>query len=71
SRFLKALGSVEPLESAEIDPTDELAPGQRVFHATWGAGTVVSSDDESVTLDFGNAGQRTLLRAYATLRRAQ
>lgn len=71
SRFLTALGSVEPLESAEIDPTDELAPGHRVFHATWGAGTVVSSDDESVTLDFGNAGQRTLLRAYATLRRAQ
>jgi hypothetical protein len=70
NRFLAELGPVETRESAQIDPTEPLALGQLVFHATWGAGTVVASDPSSVTVDFGNAGKRTLLRAYATLRHA-
>ncbi len=70
NRFLEELGSVSPLESSEIDPTETLEVGCHVFHATWGAGTVIVSDTESVTVDFGSAGERTLLRAYAKLRHA-
>jgi hypothetical protein len=70
-RFLAELGPVEPMQSAEIGPTDPLVEGQRVFHATWGAGVVVAVDDERIRVDFGSAGSRLLLRAHATLRRAE
>lgn len=71
NRFLAQLGWVEPVESSQIEPSEPLAVGAHVFHATWGAGAVVASDPESVTIDFGSAGQRTLLRAYATLRHVE
>jgi len=70
TRFLAELGSVQPMEPSEISVTEVLEPGDCVFHASWGAGTVVTADDESATIDFGSAGTRTLLRAFATLRRA-
>jgi hypothetical protein len=69
-RFLAELGSVESMEPSMIGTTEPLGIGDGVFHASWGAGTVIAANDESVTIDFGSAGTRTLLRALATLRRA-
>lgn len=68
-KFLTELGSLQHMEPAEIGRTDPLEIGESVFHANWGAGVVVASTDESVTVDFGSAGTRTLLRALTTLRR--
>ena len=70
ARFLAGLGPVQRMEASEIDTTATLEPGERVFHASWGVGIVVASNDESTTIDFGSAGTRTLLRAFATLRHA-
>lgn len=70
TRFLAELGSVQRMETSEIDMTGPLEPGERLFHASWGIGTVIAANDESVTIDFGSAGTRTLLRAFATLRHA-
>ena len=70
TRFLAELGSVGHMQTAEIDVTEPLVAGDRVFHASWGAGIVVAANEESVTIDFGSAGTRTLLRALATLRHA-
>jgi len=68
-RFVDELGPVHEMEHAEIGTTEKLHVGDSVFHARWGAGAVLESGDESVTIDFGSAGTRTLLRAYTTLRR--
>lgn len=70
SRFLAELGSVQRMEPSEIGIAEQLERGDHVFHASWGAGTVVTADDASATIDFGSAGTRTLLRSLATLRRA-
>ncbi len=70
TRFLEELGSVQHMETSEVGTTDLLGVGDRVFHASWGAGVVIASGEDSVTIDFGSAGTRTLLRALATLRRA-
>jgi len=69
-RFLAELGSVEGMQPSMIGSAEPLGIGDCVFHASWGAGTVIAANDESVTIDFGSAGTRTLLRALATLRRA-
>ncbi len=71
TRFLAELGSVQHMEPSEIGVNDPLASGDRVFHASWGAGVVVSTNHESATIDFGSAGTRTLLRSLTTLRRAR
>lgn len=71
NRFLAALGPVEHLEPAEVSARDSLEAGDRVFHASWGTGTVVSATAEAATIDFGSAGTRTLLRSLTTLRRAE
>lgn len=68
-RFIEALGPVTSLEEAEIVASDPLPVGASVFHASWGAGTVISVQGDTATIDFGNAGTRTLLRELATLRR--
>ncbi len=70
TRFLAELGSVQLMEPSEIGVAEPLEPGDRVFHASWGAGQVIAADDESATIDFGSAGTRTLLRTFAKLRRA-
>jgi len=70
-RFRDELGPVHEMEHSEIGATEPLHVDDAVFHARWGAGTVIASDDESVTIDFGSAGTRTLLRKYSTLRRAE
>ena len=70
TRFLEALGPVHHMEPSEIGATEPLAVDDCVFHASWGAGVVIATSDESVTIDFGSAGTRTLLRSLATLRRA-
>ena len=69
TRFLAELGPVQAMESAEIGVAESLDVGDRVFHARWGAGVVSAVNDESATIDFGSAGERTLLRSLATLRR--
>ena len=71
TKFLAALGSVEEFGNAEISATEPLAIGQSVFHARWGGGTVLAADAKTVTIDFGHAGTRTLLRELTTLRRAE
>ena len=70
TRFLAALGSVHHMEPSVIGAAEPLETGDRVFHASWGAGVVVAANPEHVTIDFGSAGTRTLMRALATLRRA-
>lgn len=69
NRLLTELGSVQRMEPSMIDATELLRSGDRVFHASWGAGVVVAATDEKVTIDFGSAGTRTLLRALTSLRR--
>lgn len=69
-RFLAELGPVGDSQNLKIGVTEVIEAGDGVFHASWGSGTVLAADDESVTIDFGGAGTRTLLRALATLRRA-
>jgi len=66
--FLAELGPVHGLESSEIGVDEPLEPGTQVFHARWGAGIVLSANEESATIDFSGAGTRTLLRALTTLR---
>jgi hypothetical protein len=70
SQFLAELGPVQQMGSSEIGTHEPLASGDIVFHASWGAGVVVTANDETATIDFGGAGTRTLLRALATLRHA-
>jgi hypothetical protein len=70
TRFLAELGPVQGMRSAGIGVTEHLEVGDRVFHASWGAGVVSAVNDESATIDFGSAGTRTLLRSLATLRHA-
>lgn len=70
TRFLAALGPVDSPASSEIDADEPLEVGDRLFHASWGAGTLVEYTAESVTVDFGSAGTRTLLRSIARLRHA-
>jgi len=66
--FLAALGPTHAMESSEVGADEPLEPGAQVFHARWGAGTVLSANEESVTIDFSGAGTRTLLRALTVLR---
>jgi len=51
----------------------DFAVGDRVVHARWGEGVVVSGrgrgPDGEVTVDFPDAGRRTLVLGYARLRR--
>jgi len=68
--FLAELGPIGPLESSGIDADEPLEPGERVFHASWGSGTLVAITDETVTVDFGSGGTRTLVRTFARLRHA-
>lgn len=70
TRFLAELGSVQHMVCSEIEMHEHLEAGDEVFHASWGAGIVVATTAEVVTIDFSNAGTRTLLRSLATLRRA-
>ena len=69
-RFLAELGSVQTTGPTEVGMTEPLQMGDRVFHASWGTGTVIADNGESATIDFGSAGTRTLLRALTTLRHA-
>ncbi len=69
-KFLAALAPDEHSSSAEINPTDPLETGEYVFHASWGTGNVLKVSDETITIDFGCYGKRTLLRKLATLRHA-
>jgi hypothetical protein len=69
-KFLAELAPEEHSKSSEISPTDPLKVGDSVFHASWGVGTVVKIGHETLTVDFGSSGTRTLLRALATLRHA-
>lgn len=69
TRFLAALGPVHEMECSEIGTSDTIAVGESVFHARWGAGTVLEANKETATIDFGSAGTRTLLRSLTTLRR--
>ena len=69
--FVEALGPVQGMESSEISVDEPLEPGTHVFHARWGAGIVLSANEESATIDFSGAGTRTLLRALTTLRRTE
>ena len=56
------------------DTAMDLAAGERVVHPRWGEGVVVSArgrgPDGEVTVDFPDAGRRTLVLAYARLQRA-
>jgi hypothetical protein len=69
TRFVAELGPIQHMEPAKIGEDEPLGVGDRVFHASWGAGVVVATNDESATIDFGGSGTRTLLRSLATLRR--
>lgn len=66
-KFLEELAPEEHSKSSEIGQTEPLEVGAHVFHASWGVGTVIKASDETITIDFGSAGTRTLLRALATL----
>ena len=49
-----------------------MAPGDRVIHDTYGLGTVVSVEGRSsefATVDFGSAGVRKLVLAFAPLQK--
>ncbi|WP_353388737.1 DNA helicase PcrA [Thermobispora bispora] len=52
-------------------PIPALAPGDRVAHEKFGVGTVISVDGVAekarATVDFGGAGEKTLLLAYAPI----
>jgi len=70
TRFLAELGSLHHTQPSVIHMTETLEVGDRVFHASWGTGTVIAAGDDRATIDFGSAGTRTLLRAFTTLRHA-
>jgi len=70
TQFLTELGPIERMQRSEIGTHELLRVGDSVFHARWGTGTVTAANEESVTIDFGSAGTRTLLRAFTTLRHA-
>ncbi|MDA3935815.1 MAG: hypothetical protein PF636_02970 [Actinomycetota bacterium] len=69
-KFLEGLDPEAHSESSDIDPAEPLAVGAHVFHASWGAGSVVKTGKGTIKVDFGSAGTRTLMRKFATLRHA-
>lgn len=63
----------QAMSTAELLSAAVLATGDKVSHAKWGVGTVVSvtssQDGQEVKIAFAGAGIRSLLTKYAVLKK--
>jgi DNA helicase-2/ATP-dependent DNA helicase PcrA len=72
---LPARGAAGPEVAASVGGETDFQPGERVLHPRWGEGVVTTArgrgPQAEVTVDFPDAGQRTLVVGYARLKRVR
>jgi ATP-dependent DNA helicase RecQ len=56
----EAMGAAEDVEGAEDASDDPFPPQSQVTHAEWGPGTVMSTEDDRITVFFEKEGYRVL-----------